>query len=80
MQLHQLPLRARAIIRAIDWQALAPAEARRLRELGFDQGVEVEALHRAGWFGGDPIAFRVGRMTVAMRRALAGAVAVDLVG
>lgn len=39
----------------------------RLHEMGFDEGVEVEVLHR-GPIGGDPIAVRVGSMTVAMRR------------
>ena len=43
------------------------------RELGFDEGVAVEVLHRAGLRGG-PIACRIGRMTVAIRRAVAAAV------
>ena len=47
--------------------------ARRLRELGFDEGVEVEVLHRAR-FGSGPVACRIGRMTVALRRAVAAAV------
>ena len=44
-------------------------EARRLRELGFDEGVGVEVLHRAT-LGKGPIACRIGRMTVALRRAV----------
>jgi ferrous iron transport protein A len=52
-------------------------EARRLRELGFDEGVSVEVLHRAS-LGSGPIACRIGRMTVALRRAVAGAVHVAL--
>jgi ferrous iron transport protein A len=78
MRLDELPLRRPAHIASIDWPALAPAEARRLRELGFDEGVAVETLQRAGWFGRDPIACRVGRMTVAIRRAQAAAVRVAL--
>lgn len=78
MRLDELPLRHPAHIASIDWAALEPAEARRLRELGFDEGVSVEALHRAGWFGGDPIACRVGRMTVAIRRAQAAAIQVAI--
>mgnify|MGYP002780509475 CR=1 FL=1 len=78
MRLDQLPLRQPAHIAAIDWSALGPAEARRLRELGFDEGVSVEALHCGGWFGRDPIACRVGRMTVAIRRAQAAAVRVAI--
>lgn len=44
--------------------------ASRMREMGFDEGVTVEVLHRAP-FGGDPIAVRVGGATVAIRRAQA---------
>lgn len=75
MRLDQLPLRAPARIAAIDWAALKPREGQRLRELGFDEGVAVEALHR-GPVGRDPIACRVGRMTVAIRRAHAAAITV----
>ena len=52
------------------------SEARRLRHFGFDEGVAVEPLHR-GPFGRDPLAVRVGRMTVAIRRAHARAMRVD---
>ena len=61
---------------AIDWARLAGPEARRLRELGFDEGAEVEVLHRAT-LGGGPIACRIGRMTVALRRAVAGVIDVS---
>jgi ferrous iron transport protein A len=47
-----------------------------LRELGFDEGVGVEVLHRAS-LGKGPIACRIGRMTVALRRAVAGAILVS---
>ena len=60
---------------AIDWPSLDPAEANRLRHFGFDDGVIVETLH-LGPFGRDPIAIRVGRMTVAIRRAHARAIRV----
>lgn len=77
MLLHHLPLRRRARIAQIDWSSLADHEIRRLRELGFDEGVTVELLH-FGPMGGDPIACRVGRMTIAMRRKHAAAVTVEL--
>jgi len=48
-----------------------------MRELGFDEGVAVETLHR-GPLGLDPIACRIGRMTVAIRRAHAAAVSVQI--
>lgn len=51
-------------------------DARRLRELGFDEGVEVEMRHRAA-IGGDPIAVRVGGNIVAMRWAFARLVEVE---
>lgn len=76
MRLCDLPLREAALISTIDWPALTEAEGKRLRELGFDEGVAVEALHSGSLFGRDPIACRVGRMTVAIRRAQASAITV----
>lgn len=75
MRLDELPLRQTAHVATIDWEALDASAARRLRELGFDEGVMVETLHR-GPLGLDPIACRVGRMTIALRKALAAAVTV----
>jgi ferrous iron transport protein A len=60
----------------IDWAALDSADASRLRHFGFDDHVRVEALH-SGPFGRDPIAVRVGRMTVAIRRKHAAAIRVS---
>ena len=77
MQLDTLPRGQAATIAAVDWDNLAPGESRRLRELGFDEGVAVETLHN-GPFGRDPIACRVGRMTVAIRRVHAAAIRVEL--
>ena len=74
--LDQLKLGTRARIAAIDWSLLGDSEACRLRHFGFDEGVSVEPLH-LGPFGRDPLAVRVGRMTVAIRRAQARAVKVS---
>ncbi|MEO7690688.1 MAG: FeoA family protein [Sphingomonas sp.] len=74
--LESLPQRQRATVAAVNWAALSVPEARRLRELGFDEGVGVEVLHRAT-LGKGPIACRIGRMTVALRRAVAGAIHVS---
>ena len=71
--LDQLKLGMRARITSIDWAVLADSEASRLRHFGFDEGVAVQPLH-LGPFGRDPLAVRVGRMTVAIRRAHARAV------
>ncbi|MBX9815952.1 MAG: ferrous iron transport protein A [Sphingomonas sp.] len=75
LTLEQLPPRTPALIAAIEWARLAEPEAKRLRELGFDEGVRVEMLHRATLWGG-PIACRIGRMTVALRRPVAAAIRV----
>lgn len=74
--LETLPRRQHGIVAAIDWARLAGPEARRLRELGFDEGVDVEVLHRAV-LGRGPIACRIGRMTVALRRVVASAIQVS---
>ena len=63
-------------IAAIDRDGLDPLTAQRLHELGFDEGVDVELLHRAP-FGGDPLAVRVGNMTVALRRAMAQLIEIE---
>ena len=73
--LDRLTIGRRARIAAIDWSTLDHSDATRLRQFGFDEGVSVESLHN-GPFGRDPLAVRVGRMTVAIRRAHARAVQV----
>ena len=73
--LEQLRSGVRARISGIDWAHLDDASASRLRHFGFDEGVMVESLH-SGPFGRDPLAVKVGRMTVAIRRAHARAVRV----
>jgi ferrous iron transport protein A len=73
--LDSLELGKRARISSIDWAILEETEASRLKHFGFDEGVAIEALH-LGPFGRDPLAVRVGRMTVAIRRAHARAVQV----
>ena len=64
----------RARIASID-AAGDESAAHRLCEMGFDDGVEIELLHR-GPVGGDPLAVRVGSMTVALRKALAARISV----
>jgi ferrous iron transport protein A len=75
ISLDQLKVGTRARVAAIGWDALEQGEACRLQHFGFDEGVTVEPLH-LGPFGRDPIAVRVGRMTVAIRRRHAGAIRV----
>lgn len=76
VSLAKLPKMRPATVATVDWDALAVPEARRLRELGLDEGVEVEMLHRSGLLGGGPVACRIGRMTVALRRHVAAAIQV----
>ncbi len=76
MHLDQLPLNSIARITQIDWSCLSDAEGHRLRCLGFDAGVEVEPLHRGWLLFKDPLAVRVGRMTVAIRATHAAAIEV----
>ena len=75
ISLDMLSVGTKARVSAVDWDKLDEGEACRLRHFGFDEGVTVEPLH-LGPFGRDPIAIRVGRMTVAIRRRHAGAISV----
>ena len=70
LRLDQLAYHRPATVVSVDWAALSEGEQRRLRNMGLDEGVRVEALH-GGPFGRDPIAVRIGRMTLAMRKAQA---------
>lgn len=71
-----LPLNQSAEVVAIDWAAISENEGRRLRALGIEEGVSVEKLYK-GMFGvNDPIALKVGRMMIAVRRSHARAISV----
>ena len=78
VQLDDLPLNSQARVRTIDWAAIPESEGHRLRSLGLEEGVEVEALHKGILFWRDPIAVRVGRMRIAMRRKIASAIFCEL--
>ena len=78
MTLDLLPIGTGARIVAVDWPALVPEEARRLRALGLEEGARVSVAHRGILGGRDPIAITVGRMTVAVRRAHASAMRVEI--
>jgi ferrous iron transport protein A len=76
LRLDQLPFRTPARVTGVSWDSLTPSEAKRLRNLGLDEGVTVETLH-GGPISRDPLAIRIGRMTVAIRRAHARTISVD---
>jgi ferrous iron transport protein A len=74
--LDTLPPGRTARITAIGWDRLHPDEARRLREFGLDEGVEIEALHRGSLFARDPLAVRIGRLRFVMRASHAALIEV----
>ena len=78
MQLDHLPLNRAAVIRAIDWDVLPDQEGHRLRSLGFEPGATIEAMHKGILVWRDPLAVRVGRMTVALRSNVAAAIDCEL--
>lgn len=71
-RIDQLATGVPAIIVRIDRAACGDLVWRRLHEMGFDEGVDIEVLHKAPL--GDPIALRVGNTTIALRRAEAAAI------
>ena len=77
MTLDLLPIGQRARVIAVDWAMLDAGEAQRLRALGIDVGARVAVAHRGIMGGRDPIALMIGRMTVALRRSHARAMAVE---
>ncbi|GAM05983.1 MULTISPECIES: FeoA family protein [Novosphingobium] len=77
MTLDQQPIDQKVRIVAVDWDQLVPEEARRLRALGVDTGAQVSVSQRGVFGGRDPIALRIGRMVVAVRRAHAAAIEVS---
>ncbi len=76
MTLDTLQPLAEAEITSVDWDQLAPEEAKRLRALGIDVGAHVAIANRGIFLGRDPIAITIGRMTVALRRVHAKAMSV----
>ena len=66
-----------ATISAIDWEALPPADAKRMRALGFEEGVEVRMAHHGVFGGRDPVAVSIGRMTIALRKVQAAAISLE---
>ena len=66
-----------ARIVAVDWASLAEDEGKRLKALGVDEGAEVAVIHRGVFGTRDPLAIRIGRMTIALRRSHALAIEVE---
>ncbi|WP_343042855.1 FeoA family protein [Sphingomonas lacunae] len=74
LSLDRLPVGRVARIAHIDWARLDSGEARRIREFGIYEGMDIEILHRGSLFFRDPLAIRIGRMRVVMRAVHAAAI------
>ena len=79
MTLDLLPIGVCARISAVNWPQLVPEEALRLQALGIDVGAIIAVEHRGVFAGKDPIALTIGRMTVALRRAHAQVMTVEII-
>lgn len=75
MLLTELPRRVPAVVDAVEDRISNDPIARRLRELGFVQGEEVEVV-AAGPLGAEPLLVQVGFTRFALRRAEAARVRV----
>jgi len=77
--LSELPLRTRAQVNHVSDHQPEDAISRRLRELGFVPGEQVEVIAR-GPLGSEPLLIQVGFTRFALRRSEAARVAVQSVG
>lgn len=76
MRLDQLEIGMKAVVSGFDDERLTQPAIARLRAVGINEGCEVEPLHSGVLLSRDPIAIRVGRMTLAVRVAQASAIEV----
>ncbi len=74
--LHQLPLRQRALVKAVHAIGVPPERARQLSDIGFLPGETVSVLARA-WPGDEPLVVSVGHSRFALRRAEAACIQVE---
>lgn len=79
MRLSELPKRRQAVVDAVEDRIPNDAVARRLRELGFVAGEDVEVV-AAGPLGAEPLLVQVGFTRFALRRAEAARVRLRAVG
>ena len=75
--LDDLPSGENARIARVEWSALTSGDAKRLAAMGIDEGAEISIAHRGVFGAREPIALRIGRMTVALRRTHARAIVVE---
>lgn len=70
-RLNQMKVGDSGVVTDVEHQTTTGSEAlfnitRRLKELGFVKGESVKILHK-GYFGGEPLAVRIGQSTFALR-------------
>ncbi|MDE2407238.1 MAG: FeoA domain-containing protein [Xanthomonadaceae bacterium] len=73
MRLTELPRRRRAVVEAVEDRVPNDPVARRLRELGFVAGEDIEVV-AAGPLGAEPLLVQVGFTRFALRRVEAARV------
>ncbi|WP_221899259.1 FeoA family protein [Xanthomonas sp. SI] len=78
MTLSDMPLRSTATVETVHDRQPNDAIARRLRELGFVAGEQVQVL-ASGPVGGEPLLVQVGYTRFALRRSEAARVQVSVV-
>jgi ferrous iron transport protein A len=76
MRLSELPRRMAAVVQSVDDASPGDPVARRLRELGFVPGEDVQIIAH-GPFGKDPLVAQVGFTRFALRRAEAARITVE---
>jgi ferrous iron transport protein A len=74
--LADIPFDAAAHIHGLQPNMLSADEYRRLQSLGFLAGEAVCKIHGGGFGKVDPLAIRIGRTTIALRRRYAAAILV----
>ncbi len=72
--LADLPFDVEGQVASIAAESLSDEEFRRLQSLGFLPGETVKKIHGGGFGKVDPLAIRIGRTTIALRRRYAVAV------
>lgn len=79
MRLTELPRRCRAVVETVEDRVPNDPVARRLRELGFVAGEDIEVV-AAGPLGAEPLLVQVGFTRFALRRVEAARVCLRMQG
>ncbi len=77
LTLDELPVGRHGVVTTINASQLGEIAAQRLLAMGLERGAMVEPLHKGVLWAHDPVAVRVGRRTLALRRSQAQSIEVD---